>query len=83
MKNLVGIILICCYSLFSYGQKEVFIESVIPNVGSLKKYSLLELNIKLSAEFPNPYDPDEVDLYVEFISPGGKMIRINIVHPIL
>ncbi len=39
-------------------------------------YEKLELRIDLTADFSNPFDPDQVDLWAEFTSPSGKTQRI-------
>ena len=40
-------------------------------------YDKFEMQINLSANFQNPFDPDEIDLNAVFISPSGKQWKIN------
>ena len=40
--------------------------------GSVAKYSKFEVGISLIPVITNPYDPNEVDIYAIFTSPGGK-----------
>lgn len=44
--------------------------------GNIQAYHKLEIQIKVSAEFRNPYDPEEIDLYGIFTGPDGKDYRI-------
>jgi hypothetical protein len=39
-------------------------------------YEKVELVIELEAEFLNPFDPEEIDLQVEFTSPSGETRRV-------
>ena len=48
---------------------------VSPRTQSVGMYEKVELVIELEAEFRNPFDPEEIDLQVEFTSPSGKTRR--------
>ncbi len=45
-------------------------ERQTPEIGLYDKF---ELNIDLQATFSNPFDPEEIDLWAEFIAPSGKV----------
>lgn len=49
---------------------------VRPRAESVGMYEKVELVIELEAEFQNPFDPDEIDLQVEFTSPSGETHRV-------
>ena len=49
---------------------------VRPRTESVGLYEKLELVIELEAEFRNPFDPEEIDLQIEFTSPSGKTRRV-------
>lgn len=49
---------------------------VRPRTESVGVYEKLELVIELKAEFSNPFDPEEIDLQVEFTSPSGTTRRV-------
>jgi hypothetical protein len=54
----------------------VGIDSV--NAGVLGRYEKFEITLTmLDATFENPYDPDQIDVYAWFYSPGGDSIRMN------
>lgn len=44
----------------------------VPRYEKFEVYPVLE-NVSIG----NPYDPDDIDVYAEFTSPSGKVIRIN------
>ncbi|NOY82512.1 MAG: DUF5060 domain-containing protein [Kiritimatiellaeota bacterium] len=39
-------------------------------------WSLLEIEVELSARYTNPFDPDDVALEAEFITPSGRRERV-------
>jgi len=51
------------------GLSFIEIEPINKVVGRYQKF---EIDLKLSRKFDNPYDPDEIMLEAEFISPSGK-----------
>lgn len=51
--------------------------SVTPSADTLGRWEKLELDIALSSEFDNPFDPEQVDLAAEFTAPSGKVWLIN------
>jgi hypothetical protein len=53
------------------------INSITPNSTEILKYKKFELVVNFTAEYTNPYDPDEIDLYCIFVSPTNKTWRIN------
>lgn len=50
---------------------------VDPDAASIGQYQKLEFSIETEKSYENPFDPDEVDVYGNFLSPGGSQIRIN------
>lgn len=53
------------------------IGTVEANAREIGRFEKLELTVELTAEYENPYDPDEIDLSAEFTSPSGELWRIN------
>lgn len=47
------------------------------NSRQIGRYEKFELVVELTADYDNPYDPDELDLSAEFIAPSGRVWRIN------
>jgi hypothetical protein len=45
--------------------------------GKHELYGLLELTLQTSIQVSNPYDPDEIDLRLEFIAPSGKVVEVG------
>jgi hypothetical protein len=58
----------------SSGQPAVV--SVTPNQTSIGRYEKFELTVELSATYENPFDPEQIDLTAEFVSPQGKRVRV-------
>ncbi|MBU2444286.1 MAG: DUF5060 domain-containing protein [Bacteroidetes bacterium] len=53
------------------------IHNVSSNGDSVLLYSKFELTITLTASFSNPYNPNDLNLKVDFISPSGKIYTVN------
>lgn len=53
------------------------IRVVEANARKIGRFEKLELVVDLTADYDNPYDPDELDLSAEFTSPAGLTWRIN------
>lgn len=53
------------------------IQKVTVNQEQIGRYEKLELTIELEADYENPYDPEQLDLSADFISPTGVPWRIN------
>jgi len=49
---------------------------VRPRAECVGMYEKVELVVELEAEFRNPFDPEEIDLHVEFTSPSGETRRV-------
>ncbi len=49
---------------------------VRPRAERVGQYEKVELIIELNADFVNPFDPDEIDLYVDFTAPSGVTRRV-------
>ncbi len=68
------VIFIVCTLIFSFYQ--VFclpsINSVNASSQSVGKYEKFELTVEVSANYTNPYDPEQIDLSCRFISPSNK-----------
>lgn len=41
------------------------------------RYGRLELRLKLSATYDNPFDPDQIDVHCVFTSPTGRSYTVN------
>ncbi len=69
-KNIFRFLLlygICCYRSFCSPS----INTVVANQ-TVKKYDKFEITVNISAQYTNPYDPDQVDLSCRFVSPTNK-----------
>lgn len=54
------------------------VEISATNSNQVGKYEKFEVKLDLShASYANPYDPEQVKLYADFISPGNDTTRIN------
>ena len=53
------------------------ITAVTKNLDSVGKYAKLELSVKLTGNYTNPYDPDQIDLSAEFTAPSKKVWKVN------
>lgn len=62
-------------SIFSSKEK-LAIQEIILNAEKISQNRLLELTINLSATYDNPFDPDDIDVTAQFISPAGKKVVI-------
>jgi hypothetical protein len=62
----------------SLQQRETLaIHSVTPSATKTPRFGKLELNIKLSATYDNPFDPEDIDVYALFKPPDGQTLRVN------
>ena len=43
---------------------------------AVRRYEKLELRVELNANYQNPYDPNDLDLWTEFTAPSGKEWKI-------
>jgi hypothetical protein len=43
---------------------------------SIGQYEKLELAVELTAEYDNPFDPDEVNIAADFVAPSGKTYHV-------
>jgi hypothetical protein len=48
-----------------------------PTSNNLERYGLLELDLQTSVQANNPYDPQEINIEVQFISPSGKKVEVG------
>jgi hypothetical protein len=54
------------------------IEIVSVNADPVARYDKFEVVVNLlNASYVNPFDPDEIDLYAWFYSPGGDSVKMN------
>ncbi|HLA38800.1 MAG TPA: DUF5060 domain-containing protein, partial [Candidatus Glassbacteria bacterium] len=53
------------------------IVKAVPEKSVVGRWEKFELRVSLSADFFNPYDPEQVDLKAEFTSPSGRKWLIN------
>lgn len=59
------------------GKEGPMIVNVRANEHTVGMFEKLELTIDVEASYDNPYDPDEIDLFAELVSPSGIAWRIN------
>ena len=68
-------ILTLMLGLFSLGFAQPKITKVsFPN--SVKIFDLYEISFQLGS-YNNPYDPEIIDVYAEFVSPEGNLFKVN------
>ena len=53
------------------------LHSATPSATSVPCYGRLDLNLDLKSGCANPFDPAEIAVYAEFVSPDGKRVRVN------
>jgi hypothetical protein len=53
------------------------ISSVTVGPDPVGRYERLELDVDLTASYTNPFDPDEIDLWAVFTSPGLEEWQVN------
>jgi hypothetical protein len=53
------------------------LRSATVNQATVPRYGKFELTLDLSAAYPNPFDPEEIDVYALFTPPVGKEVRVN------
>lgn len=51
--------------------------SIRQNADSVGLYDKLEISLNIKADFINPFNPDEIDITTQFISPTGKKWQIH------
>ena len=52
------------------------IEAVTPSATRLARYEKLELTLRLSATYQNPFDPAQIEVTGQFITPGGARVEM-------
>jgi len=52
------------------------LNSVKPSAKSLRRYETLEVKVDLDATYDNPFDPEQISVDAETISPSGKQLRV-------
>ncbi|MCS7187953.1 MAG: DUF5060 domain-containing protein, partial [Armatimonadota bacterium] len=52
------------------------LKGVKPNAKTLRRYETLELKIELEATYDNPFDPEQISVEAEIVSPSGKRLRV-------
>jgi len=77
-----GVALVCLTLIVTFiGLSDPFAAPSINHVtlGSdpVGRYERLELDVELTASYTNPFDPDEIDLWAVFTSPGLEEWRVN------
>ncbi|MGQ9519482.1 MAG: DUF5060 domain-containing protein [Candidatus Fervidibacter sp.] len=53
------------------------LNTVSPNAKRIGRYETLEVKVKLDATYDNPFDPDQINVKTEFLSPSGKRIAVH------
>ena len=73
MKKHLFLTLFASLLSFSYGQPRIE-EVVFPTSAHL--FGLYEIAFQLG-DYSNPYDPNVIDVYAEFVAPDGKTFKTN------
>lgn len=53
------------------------LKSVKPGAKSLRRYETLEIKIDLDATYDNPFDPEQISVEAEIVSPSGKRLQVS------
>ncbi len=53
------------------------IDSIQENINTVGRYEKFEITLEVEAKFSNPYDPEDIDLSAQLISPSGKNYKVN------
>ena len=53
------------------------LRAVTLNRAVVPRYEKLELTLDLSANYDNPFDPEDVSVYADFTSPQAQRVRVN------
>ncbi|MCX7777386.1 MAG: DUF5060 domain-containing protein [Armatimonadetes bacterium] len=53
------------------------LRDVKPSAKTLRRYETLELKIDLDATYDNPFDPEQISVEAEIVSPSGKRLRVT------
>jgi len=69
-----SIFLLAGYSLFA--QPPVF-SSITPNATSINRFEKFELNIKINAQFTNPFDYNDISVRCVFSNPNGRKDTVD------
>ncbi|MFN4180059.1 MAG: DUF5060 domain-containing protein, partial [Armatimonadota bacterium] len=56
--------------------KPLRLNSVKPSAKSLRRYETLEVKIDLDATYDNPFDPQQISVEAEIVSPSGKQLKV-------
>lgn len=73
MKKLVITLLWAASFSFAHCQPNI---SGVSYLSSTKLFGLYEIAFQLG-DYSNPYDPEIIDVYAEFVAPDGKTLRVN------
>ncbi len=52
------------------------LKSIRPNAKQLRRYETLEVGVDLDAAYDNPFDPDQIAVDAEIVSPSGKRMTL-------
>ncbi len=61
----------------SYGASAPEIVGLRQRPDSVGLFEKFEVSLELKCDFTNPFDPDDINIQAEFISPSGKIWKIN------
>lgn len=53
------------------------LNAVLPGAKRIGRYETLEVKVKLDATYDNPFDPDQIGVRAEFLSPSDKRIVVH------
>ena len=71
-KSLFSALLLCLFT-YGFGQPKI---SELSFPSSVNLFDLYEIAFQLS-NYANPYDPEVIDVYAEFVDPSGNTHKVN------
>lgn len=69
----------CCILLLAAcipAPSAVRVLSVTPDATEVERFGRLELTVELQAEYTNPFDPAQIELWATFSGPDGATVRV-------
>ena len=73
MKRHLTLALLCALVTLGFGQPRIT-EVTFPK--SAEIFGMYEISFNMGS-YANPYDPEVIDVYAEFVGPNGKSFKVN------
>ncbi len=51
--------------------------SAVPSSTTVATFARFDLRLDLKATYDNPFDPDDIDVYADFVAPDGSAFHVN------